>query len=107
MFSKKPKPLPDRIVTSKPMPAEIVACQDCKHLLYKSDAQEVRCTTLGGHWLGPQGDRWEEDVETVSYYCPGCRKPYDRIGCNRATGNIRYFRTVPAVPAHPEEIFLD
>ena len=107
MFSRKPKPLPDRIVVPKPMPAEIVACEDCKHLLYKKDAQVVTCITLGRYFWGPAGDRCEEDTETVYYYCPACRKPYDHVQYNRATGTTRYFRTLPAVLTRREEIIPD
>lgn len=104
MFSCKDcihkNPPKDRIITLPPPPLEerIVVCYNCKHLLYKPDVQVVTCIALG---------RREEDIATVSYYCPACRKPYDHVEYNRATRNTRYFRIVPAVPSRLEEVFLD
>jgi len=101
MFSKKyAEELKDKKVASQPiLPAEIVSCHDCKHLLYKPDAQVVwEVFTPGG--LCRRG--WERAV----YYCPACRKPYD---CVEHCGDIylstpRFFRIIPAVPATLEPV---
>jgi len=47
-----------------------VKCEECKHWIDKSDAQEVANLRLVHFWPGSR---------TSSYYCPLHKKPYEKI----------------------------
>jgi len=102
MFGRKPTPLKDREVTLLPPPLEerIVTCQDCKHLLYKKDTQEVQVVTIAIHWVAV--GRWSEEHIRLLYYCPAHQKAYDYVDYNPATRQANYYRTIPASPARHE-----
>jgi hypothetical protein len=51
------------------------------------------------------GGRWIEESVTFAYYCPEHQKPYDHTEYDRTVKSVRYFRTVPAIPARLEEVF--
>lgn len=104
MFSRKPKALEERIITipqddpGVPLEERLVACRDCKHLLYKRDAQRVlrRVLPVFRRWT------WTGESAELFYYCPAHQKSWDYIESNPETGEIRYYRTIAAVPARHE-----
>ena len=60
---------------------EIVACDECKHLVYLMTAQVVQ----GGFYGRRRPHHWK------MYYCPEHKKNYDRFYHGR-NGEIRYYR---------------
>ena len=109
MFSRKPGPPQDTGALptpqhdpGRPLEERIVACQDCKHLLYKKDAQEVRVGICP--YFTVTG--WRGSSEWFFYYCPDHRKSYDYVEHDKAINNgaPRYYRTIPASPARMEPV---
>jgi len=50
---------------------EVVKCEECKCLLYKDDAQEIKLIYISSIF--------SDDVVSYLYYCSEHKKPYDFI----------------------------